>query len=418
MAGTARSDDRQRTRYWRTLETQFAALSDEGETMSRWRKLLRPKNAEMLPTADVMQFEPMARRRLSRMAYDYVRSGGGDEISMRENRVGFERLQLAPNILTDVSQLDTRVNLFGSEMESPILLAPVAYHRLYHQDGEVATARGASAAGAGFVISTFTTTSIDEIARNTQRPIWFQLYVQRDRAFTKDMVQRAVASGCRALCLTVDTPVLGCRYSQQSFGLPKNLECMHLRGLGQGTPLPGHTAQHSRIYDMLFDPSFNWSDLEWLRSVAGVPVILKGVLSAEDGKRAAERGADGVIVSNHGGRNLDTVPATIDALPRVVEAVAGRIPVMLDSGIRRGTDVLAALALGAKAVFIGRPYVYGLAAGGAQGVERVINILRDELERAMALTGRRSIAEIDASVLWRGQSSAEQKTLRSPAAGA
>ncbi|MGZ4879340.1 MAG: alpha-hydroxy acid oxidase, partial [Candidatus Angelobacter sp.] len=250
------------------------------------------------------------------------------------------------------------------------------------------------------------------------RPIWFQLYVQRDRAFTKDMVQRAVASGCKAVCLTVDTPVLGNRYGQLSFGLPKEMECVHLRGLSLKSPITGHKTQRGGIYDVLFDPSFNWNDLEWLRSVAGVPVILKGVLSAEDGKRAVERGADGVIVSNHGGRNLDTVPAAIDALPRVVEAVAGRIPVMLDSGIRRGTDVLAALALGAKAAFIGRPYVYGLAVGGAQGVERVISILRDELERAMALTGRRSIAEIDATVLWRKQGSAEKKALRSPAAGA
>jgi 4-hydroxymandelate oxidase len=386
--------------------------------MSRWKKLLRSRNRESLPTADVTRFEPLARRRLSQMAYDYVRSGGGDEISMRANRAGFERLQLSPRVLVDVSEIDTRVNLFGSEMESPILLAPVAYHRLYHGDGEVATARGANASGAGLVISTFTTTEIDEIARNTQRPIWFQLYVQRDRGFTKEMVERAVASGCKTVCLTVDTPVLGNRYGQLSFGLPKELECVHLRGLSLKSPITGHKTQRSSIYDSLFDPSFNWSDLEWLRSIAGVPVILKGVLSAEDGRRAVERGADGVIVSNHGGRNLDTVPATIDALPRVVEAVAGRIPVMLDSGIRRGTDVLAALALGAKAVFIGRPYVYGLAAGGAQGVERVINILRDELERAMALTGRRSIAEIDASVLWNVQASADKKALRSPAAGA
>ncbi|MCU1221453.1 MAG: glycolate oxidase [Candidatus Angelobacter sp.] len=260
--------------------------------MSRWRNLLRPKNAVSLPTADVMRFEPLARRCLSQMAYDYVRSGGGDEISMRENRAGFERLQLAPSILTDVSHLDTRVKLFGGEFESPILLAPVAYHRLYHRDGEVATARGASAAGAGMVISTFTTTSIDEIARNTQRPIWFQLYVQRDRAFTKDMVQRAVASGCKAVCLTVDTPVLGCRYSQLSFGLPKNMECVHLRGPGQGSSGPSHKTQRRSIYDTMFDASFNWNDLEWLRSVAGVPVILKGVLSAEDGKYAADRGAD------------------------------------------------------------------------------------------------------------------------------
>jgi 4-hydroxymandelate oxidase len=387
--------------------------------MSRWKKLFRSSNTESLPTADVTQFEPLARHRLSQMAYDYVRSGGGDEISMRENRVAFERLQLEPSVLVDVSEIDTRVNLFGSVFESPILLAPVAYHRLYHAEGEVGTARGASAAGAGFVISTFTTTEIDEIARNTRQPIWFQLYVQRDREFTKDMVQRAVASGCKAVCVTVDTPVLGNRYGQLSFGLPKGMECVHLRGLELKSPVAGHKTQRGGIYDVLFDPSFNWNDLEWLRSVAGVPVLLKGVLSAEDGRLAVSCGADGVIVSNHGGRNLDTVPATIDALPRVVDAVAGRIPVMLDSGIRRGTDVLMALALGAKAVFIGRPYVYGLAAGGAKGVERVILILRDELERAMALTGRRSIAEIDASVLRQANNDAAGagKALRTPAAG-
>jgi len=383
-----------------------------------------------LPTADVMQFEPLARKLLSQMAYDYVRSGGGDEISMRENRAGFERLQLEPSVLVDVSKIDTRITLFGGEFESPILLAPVAYHRLYHAEGEIGTARGASAAGAGFVISTFTTMAIDEIARNTQRPIWFQLYVQRDREFTKDMVQRAVASGCKAVCLTVDTPVLGNRYGQLSFGLPKGMECVHLRGLKltsavfgqepqtQVQATQGHKTQRGNIYDALFDPSFNWNDVAWLRSVAGVPVILKGVLSAEDGKLAVSCGADGVIVSNHGGRNLDNVPATIDALPRVVDAEAGRIPVMLDSGIRRGSDVLMALALGAKAVFIGRPYVYGLAAGGAKGVERVISILRDELERAMALTGRRSIAEIDATVLWRREGGRAVLTPRRAPAGA
>jgi 4-hydroxymandelate oxidase len=401
--------------------------------MGRWKKLFRSSSDENLPTADLMRFEPLARPRLSQMAYDYVRSGGADEITMRENREGFERLQLSPSVLVDVSRIDTRINLFGSEFESPILLAPVAYHRLYHPEGEIGTARGANAAGAGFVISTFTTTAIDEIARNTRAPIWFQLYVQRDREFTKDMVQRAVASGCKAVCLTVDTPVLGNRYGQLAFGLPKELECVHLRGMKlSGTAVrqatqvqatqvqatQGHKTQRPSIYDTLFDPSFNWNDLEWLRSVAGVPVLLKGVLSAEDGRLAASCGADGVIVSNHGGRNLDRVPATIDALPRVVDAVGGRIPVMLDSGIRRGTDVLMALALGAKAVFIGRPYIYGLALGGAKGVERVISILRDELERAMALTGRRSIAEIDASVLWQEHGAAEKKALRSPAAGA
>ncbi|HEU4414911.1 MAG TPA: alpha-hydroxy acid oxidase [Candidatus Angelobacter sp.] len=382
-------------------------VSAAKKKMNRTAKRKQPQEIN-LPTADVTQFEPLARQRLSQMAYDYVRSGGGDEITMREDRAGFERLRLLPNILVDVSKIDTRVTLFGNELEHPIMLAPIAYHRLYHPEGELGTARGASATGALYAISSFTTTAIDEIARNTERPLWFQLYVQRDRGFTKDMVQRAVASGCKAVCLTVDTPVLGNRYGQMSFGLPSHLECVHLRGLELKSPIlhqatQGHKTQRKGIYDVLFDPTFNWRDVEWLRSVAGVPVILKGVLAPEDGRRAVEHGADGVIVSNHGGRNLDTVPATIDALPRMVDAVAGRIPVMLDSGVRRGTDVLMALALGAKAVFIGRPYIYGLALGGAKGVERVITILRDELERAMALTGRRSIAEIDRSVLWEAQ---------------
>ena len=390
--------------------------------MSRLKKFLRRGSNDPLPVADLMQFEPLARQRLSQMAYDYVRSGGADEITMRENRLAFERLRLAPRVLADVSQLDTRLSLFGSEHEHPIMLAPIAYHRLYHPEGELGTAQGAGAAGAVMVVSSFTTTAIDEIARNSRAPIWFQLYVQRDREFTKDMVQRAVAAGCKAVCLTVDTPVLGCRYGQLSFGLPSHLECVHLRGLDLKTPgfkteTQGHKTQRASIYDPIFDPSFNWKDLEWLRTVAGVPVLLKGVISPEDGKRAIDYGVDGIIVSNHGGRNLDLLPATIDALPGVAEAVAGRIPVLLDSGIRRGTDVLTALALGAKAVFVGRPYIYGLAIAGARGVERVISILRDEFQRAMALTGRRSIAEIDSTVLWKPINTLV-KTLRSPAAGA
>ena len=383
--------------------------------MSRLKKLLRRGSNDQLPVADLMQYEPLARQRLSQMAYDYVRSGGSDEITMRENRLAFERLRLAPRVLADVSQLDTRISLFGAELEHPIMLAPIAYHRLYHPEGELGTARGANAAGAVMAVSTFTTTAIDEIARNTRSPIWFQLYVQRDRPFTKDMVQRAVAAGCKAVCLTVDTPVLGCRYGQLSFGLPSHLECVHLRGLDLKKSVPTHSM--GGVYDPIFDPSFNWKDLEWLRTVAGVPVLLKGVLSPEDGKRAIDYGVDGIIVSNHGGRNLDLLPATIDALPGIVEAVAGRIPVLLDSGIRRGTDVLTALALGAKAVFVGRPYIYGLAIAGARGVERVISILRDEFQRAMALTGRRSIAEIDSTVLWK-PTDAPVKALRSPAGGA
>lgn len=359
-----------------------------------------------LPIADVLQFETLARKKLSQMAYDYIRSGGADEITMRENRLGFERLALAPRVLTDVSQIDTHISLFGAELQAPILLAPIAYQRVFHPEGELATARGASAAGAPFIVSSFTTTAIDEIARNTQQPIWFQLYVQRDRAFTRDMVERAIAQGCKAVCLTVDTPVLGCRYGQLKFALPEGIECIHVRGLAQKLMAARHKLQGYGIYDAFFDPSFNWRDLEWLRSFTSVPLLLKGVLTAEDAARAVDAGVDGIIVSNHGGRNLDTLPPAIEALPRVVEAVQNRIPVLMDSGIRRGSDILMALALGARAVLIGRPYAYGLAAAGAEGVERVIRILRQELERAMALAGRRSIAEIDSSVLWQKHSPA------------
>lgn len=368
--------------------------------MNRSRKSVRAKSTDTLPEADVMQFEPLARKRLSQMAYDYLRSGGADEITMRENRLGFERLRLAPRVLVDVSKIDTHVSLFGCELEFPMLLAPIAYHRLFHPEGELATARGASAAGAALTVSTFTTTTIEDIARSTRRPFWFQLYVQRDRDFTRGIVQRAVAAGAKVVCLTVDTPVLGCRYGQLAFHLPQGIECMHLRGLNAADQVARHRTQGIQTTDPLFDPSMNWSDLEWLRAAAGVPVVIKGVLTPEDAVRAVDAGADGLIVSTHGGRSLDCLPATIDALPRVVEAVRGRIPVMLDSGIRRGTDVLMALALGARAVFVGRPYIYGLAAGGAEGVERIITILRDEFVRAMMLTGRRSLAEIDSSVLW------------------
>src|SRR6185503_5819652 len=199
--------------------------------------------APSLPLADVLQFEPLARKKLSQMAYDYIRSGGADEVTMRENRVGFERLALAPRVLTNVSQIDTRISLFGAGLQSPILLAPIAYQRVFHPEGELATARGASAAGIPFIVSSFTTTAIDEIARSTQQPIWFQLYVQRDRAFTRDMVERAIAQGCKAVCLTVDTPVLGCRYGQLQFALPAGIECLHVRGLAQKLMASDHKLQ-------------------------------------------------------------------------------------------------------------------------------------------------------------------------------
>jgi 4-hydroxymandelate oxidase len=299
-----------------------------------------------------------------------------------------------------VSQLDTRVTLFGLEQPYPILLAPTAYHKLAHAEGEIATARGAGAAGATLIVSTSATTSLEDVARAATRPVWFQLYVQRDREFTRELVRRAETSGYQALVVTVDSPVLGPRYreTRTKFALPPGAERANFKGLITATG--GQRPSESTIYTAVLDPKLTWKEIEWLRTLTKLPMVLKGILNPEDAARAVELGASGIVVSNHGGRNLDTLPATIDALPEVAARVAGRVPVLVDGGIRRGTDVLKAIAFGASAVLIGRPYLYGLAVGGADGVTRVVNILRREFEMAMALTGRTSVAQIDRSVIW------------------
>jgi 4-hydroxymandelate oxidase len=357
-----------------------------------------------LPSAPgtLAEFEPLAKRRMSHMAYEYVSAGAGDEITLRENQAAFDRLRLHPRVLVDVSAIDTRVTLLGQALEFPILLAPTAYHRLVHAEGEVATVRGAAAAGATLVASSFATTSIEDMAKAARSTLWFQLYVNKDRGFTRDLVQRAESAGCRALCVTVDSPLTGLRHRERlaGFALPPGIERSNLKALGAATAGDSHRLE-TTIYNAVLDPALTWKDIEWLRGISRLPLLLKGVLSPDDASRAAEAGA-GIIVSNHGARNLDTVPATIDALPRVVDAVGGRVPILMDGGVRRGTDVLKALASGASAVLIGRPYLFGLAAQGADGVARVVQILRREFEMAMALTGRRSLKEIDRSVLWQG----------------
>ena len=356
------------------------------------------------PTAEVVcltDFEPIAKEKVSSMAWGYISGGSADELTMRSNREAYQRMRLKPRVLVDVSQLDTKVTLFGQEMPFPILLAPTAYHKLVHPEGEVATVRGAGAAGATMVLSSFSTTSVEEVTAAAKGPVWMQLYAQSDHGFTHDLVQRAEAAGARAICLTVDSPVLGTRYFEQRvhFNLPAGMERPNLRGL-KGGPNAAHRPAEMEIYSGILDPALNWKDVEWLRSFAKVPLLLKGVLNPDDADRAAKEGVAGIIVSNHGGRNLDTAPATADALPLIVEKVAGRMPVLVDGGIRRGTDVLKAMALGANAVLIGRPQLYGLGANGEAGVTKVVNMLRREFEMAMALTGRANVASIDRSVLW------------------
>jgi 4-hydroxymandelate oxidase len=349
---------------------------------------------------DLCELETQARPLLSQMAYDYIRGGAGDEITVRANRAAYDRLQLMPRVLADVSKIDVSVKLLGETLDHPILLAPAAFQKLFHAEGELGTARALNAAGGAFVLSTFATTAVEEVVGAAgEKSVWMQLYVNPDRGITRALVERAQAAGCRALCLTVDTPVLGCWYGKERFQLPPGLNCPNA-GITARDPLQAHRPTRRNIYAPEFDPAVTWKDVAWLRSITRLPLVLKGILNPADALRAAQEGANAVIVSNHGGRNLDTVPPTIEVLPRVVECVGGGIPLLVDGGIRRGADIVKALALGAKAVLIGRPYLYGLAIAGAEGVQAVLEILRAELEMAMALCGRSSIAELDRGILW------------------
>jgi len=343
------------------------------------------------------EFEALAQPCMSAMAFAYIVGGAADELTLCANCEDWRRIRLAPRVLVDVSDIDVRTELLGQQFDLPILLAPAAFHRLCHADGELATVEGANQGDASMVLSSFSTVAVEEVSAAAKHPIWFQLYFQEDKGLTQEVVRRAEAAGCKALCVTVDTPVLGARHreARTPFALPPDFKLPNLN-LGAVS----HRPSHSAIYSQLLNAKLNWKDIEWLSSVAGIPIVLKGVLNPEDAARAAASGAAGLIVSNHGARNLDTLPSTAEALPRIVERVDGKIPVLVDGGIRRGTDVLKAIALGAKAVLIGRPYLYALAYAGAAGVARVIEILRTELMMAMALTGRTAINQIDRSVLW------------------
>ncbi len=360
------------------------------------------------PMINVFDYEAQSRERLTRMASEYIASGAGDEITLRRNRECFDRMLLQPRVLVDVSRLDTSVELYGEKLEFPVLLAPCAYQKLFHEEGEMEAARGAAATGAPYVVSTFASTAAERIAEVPDASLWFQLYVHPDHGFTEELIQRVEQSGYRALCVTVDTPMLGIRDREKraGFHLPEGIERENLKPLGTGATKAGHFDKGKK-YSIL-DPAITWKTIEWIRSRTKMPVLLKGVLSAEDAARAAAEGIEGLIVSNHGARNLDTVPATIEALPRITDAVEGRMPVLLDGGIRRGTDVLKALACGARAVLIGRPYLWGLAVGGAAGIQHVMEMLRAEMRAAMMLCGTTSLGEIDQKVLWAKDAPARQ----------
>jgi 4-hydroxymandelate oxidase len=342
------------------------------------------------------EIELLARTRMLQSVYDVISGAAADEVTLRWNREALDRIRLRPRILVDVSKLDTRIKLLGQELPFPILLAPAGGHTLVHPEGELATVRGAGAAGATLIISTGSTIPVQEVARAASGPVWFQVYLHQDPVHTRELILRAEDAGCRALAVTVDHPIAGARDREE-----RAQATLPARERPNG-PRPKRTnlEEAGGRHTLITPNKVTWDDIDWLRSFARVPILLKGVLDPDDADRAVQAGVAGLIVSNHGARQLDTVPATIDVLPLVIDRIAGRVPVLVDGGIRRGTDVLKALALGASAVLIGRPYLYGLALGGADGVSRVVDILRTEFELAMALTGRPTIANIDRSVLW------------------
>ena len=334
-------------------------------------------------------YELAAQAALGPAAFDYYAGGAMDEITLRENRAGFDRLRLRPRVLVDVSCRQLSTTLLGRSIPFPVLIAPTALHGLAHPDGEVATARAAGAEGITLVLSTVSNRPLEAVRGASTAPLWFQLYVYRDLELSRELVQRVEAAGFDALVLTVDAPVLGQRERdvRHRFHLPPELVLANLpAGLERLPEAPDDSAMAAHFATMI-NPALSWKDLDWLASISRLPVIVKGVLRADDARLAVEHGAKAVIVSNHGGRQLDTAVASIEALPEIVEAVGDEIELLLDGGVRRGTDIVKALALGARAVLLGRPILWGLAVGGEEGVRHVLQIVRSELDRALALCG-------------------------------
>jgi 4-hydroxymandelate oxidase len=326
------------------------------------------------PIVSIDDYERIARSKLPPEVFDYYAGGAGREWTVRANLAAFDNWILRPRVLVGVADRDTSTVVLGTRISFPVLVAPWAFQSRAEPDGEVATARAAARAGTIMVLSATATHRLDDVAKASHVPKWFQLYMYRDRGFSKEALLRAYELRFAAVVFTVDVPVLGKRDRDR-----RNELDMPIEGPGQ---------------ELDFDPAITWDDLAWIREAAPLPLLIKGILTAEDARLAVDLGVDGIVVSNHGGRQLDGAPAALDALGEVVEAVEGRAEVLMDGGIRRGTDVLKALALGAGAVMVGRPAAWGLAVSGEDGVADVLEILREEFDLAMALTGCRSVAEV------------------------
>lgn len=342
--------------------------------------------------------EPLAQEKLPQPIFDFIAGGAEDEVTLRANRAAFEAITFRPRVLVDVSNVDTSTTVLGQTLPFPVMLAPVAMHKLVHPHGEAATARAAKSARTVMILSTMSSVSIEDVAAAADGPKWFQLYCYTEKGVTERLVRRAEAAGFGALCLTVDVPRLGRRERDLRHVLefpPDVIPQNFVQEIDMSSiPLKSQGSAISAYAASLMDQTLTWETIGWLKSITSMPVIVKGILTPEDAVLAADHGAAAVVVSNHGGRQLDSSPATVAVLPEIVDAVGDRLEVIVDGGVRRGTDVLKALALGAKAVLIGRPYIWGLAVNGEAGVAQVLSLLQIELEWAMALCGVTAVDQV------------------------
>jgi 4-hydroxymandelate oxidase len=346
--------------------------------------------------------EAVARATLPAATFDYFAGGACDEVTLAENRRAFDAIALRYHVLTDVSRRELGTTLLDQPVTAPIVVAPMAFQRLAHPDGELGMARAAGGLGLLMTASTFSTASLEEIAAAASGPLWFQLYVHQDRGITTELVQRAAATGYAALVLTVDVPEIGRRErdDRNAFRLSTDLRVANFVPRTSEALQGGAAGSHlASFIQGMRDPSFSWKDLAWLRSLSDLPLIVKGLVRADDAVRAVEHGVAGIVVSNHGGRQLDTAVTGVRALPDIAAAVGDRLLVMMDGGIRRGTDIIKALALGAGAVMVGRPALWGLAADGEAGARRVLELLVKELDLAMALCGTPRLSDISPDLL-------------------
>ncbi|XP_023253119.1 hydroxyacid oxidase 1 [Seriola lalandi dorsalis] len=359
----------------------------------------------------VSDFEKEARKVLPKAVYDYYRSGADEQKTLGDNVAAFNRWYLVPRVLRDVSSVDLSVSVLGQRLSMPLCVAATAMQRMAHPEGETATARACRAVGTGMMLSSWATSTIEEVmsamtaSAHGGGVLWLQLYIYKDRELTLSLVRRAEEAGYKAIFVTVDTPYLGRRWDdmRNRFKLPPHLSMSNFStaSLAFSEGNYGNDSGLAVYVAKAIDPTLCWDDISWLKKHTHLPVIVKGVLNGEDAVQAVNHGVSGILVSNHGARQLDGVPATLDVLEEVVQAVQGRCDVYLDGGVRRGTDVLKALALGAKAVFIGRPVLWGLACQGEQGVIELLELLKEELQLAMALSGCRSVSEVNRSLVRR-----------------